>query len=70
MKSSAAPSIFRWFGTLSHHASTAFMASYSSSGCCNNQDVLLNCAIDMYDEQVTSGGYLLASPFSQKALSF
>ena len=59
---------------LSHHASAAFIASYSSSRCCNNQDAHLNRAIDMFNEQVTFSEkiYLAPSPLypcSRKALS-
>ena len=36
----------------SHHASAAFIASYSSLGWCNNEDAHLNRAIDMFNEQV------------------
>ena len=48
------PLHFRALGlrSLSHHASEAFIASYSSSGWFNNEDAHLNYAIDMFNEQV------------------
>ena len=55
---------------LSHHASAA---SYSSSGCCNNEDAHLNGAIDMFNEQVAfsekiSFSSVTSLSCSQKAL--
>ena len=62
--------------SLSHHASAAFIASYSSSGWCNNEDAHLNRAIDtcMFNEQVAltekiSLSSITSVPCSQKGLS-
>ena len=59
---------------ISHHVSATLIASYSSSGCYNNEDAHLNRAIDMFNKQVTffekmSSSSIASSPFSQKPLS-